>query len=458
MKKMKIASALMAGLILCSSLAGCGEKKTGAGLTEVVVWSADSHMKAFMVKKVDEFNSGIGKEKGIKLVWELKENDLSQQLEVAVENGKGPDIYPPVKMQEDVENGNIVSLDDIPELKELVARNNSVRVEKTNVYNGKMYMFPISSQVYGLAYNKDMFKAAGIVDEDGEAKPPVTLAEMREDAKILTNDANQQYGIILPLKWSGQYYMEIENTSMGITGSIGYDAKTGKYDYSAIKPMIETIMGMKEDGSVYPGANGIDNDPARARFAEGNIGMKLAVSWDVSVWNDQFPAQCDWGIAPIPTISENEKYYQLNNYGWGSVISSKGIEEKGADKVAAVYNWLYSDDMQREYYKSGSYLPWRADIIEGTELDSTVKKGWRDFGEIVKISKAAPSDMPLEASSFEGRGNLFLNKVWTGEMSVDDWVDTVNKAHNDGIEEYKKLHPDEDYSDRIIPDYDISRK
>jgi len=458
MKAKKITSALMAGLLLCTSLAGCGGKKADDGLTEVVVWSADSHMKNFMVEKVDEFNAGIGKEKGIKLVWELKENDLVQQLEVAVENGNGPDIHPPVNMQKDVENGNIVALDDIPELAELVAKNNSVREEKTNTYDGKMYMFPISSQVYGLAYNKDMFKAAGLVDENGEAKPPVTLAELREYAKILTNDAEQQYGIILPLKWGGQYYMEIENTSMGITGSTGYNPKTGKYDFAAIKPMLETVLGMKEDGSVYPGANGMDNDPARARFAEGNIGMKFAVSWDVSVWNDQFPAKCDWGIAPIPTISENEKYYQLNNYGWGSVISAKGVEEKGADKVAAVYNWLYSDDMQRAYYKSGSYLPWRADIIEGTELDSTAKKGWSDFGEIVKISTAAPASIPSDDSGFEGRPNLFLNKLWTGEISVDEWVEAINKVYNDGIEKYKEIHPEEDYSDRIVPDYDISRK
>ena len=458
MKMKKISAIIMAAAIGCTALAGCAEKSADGGLTEVVIWSGDSHMKDFMSKQVDEFNSGTGKEKGIKIVWELKENDLSQQLEVAMENGNGPDIYPPVNMQRDVENGAITSLDDIPELAELVAKNNDVRVEKTNIYDGKMYMFPISSQVYGLAYNKDMFKAAGLVDENGEAKPPATLDEMREYAKLLTNDSEQKYGIIIPLKWSGQYFMEIENTSMGITGSTGYDAKTGKYDYSAVKPMLETIMGMKEDGSVYPGANGMDNDPARARFAEGNIGMKLAVSWDVSVWNDQFPAKCDWGIAPIPNISEDEKYYQLNNYGWGSVISTSGVEKKGADKIAEVYNWLYSDDMQRAYYKSGSYLPWRADIIEGTQLDSSVKKGWKDFGEIVKISAAAPATIPADVSNFDGRGNIFVNKVWTGEMTVDEWVEEMNKVHNEGIEKYKELHPEEDYSDRIIPDYDISRK
>lgn len=457
MKVRRVLAGIMSLVMVSASLVGCGTNTDENQENTIVVWSSDSHAKGVMTKRVEEFNSTIGKEKGIKLVWELKENDLVQQLEVAIENGNAPDIFPAISLEKYVENGIIASLDDIEGLKDLVGKNSSVREEMSNVYDGKMYMFPVSSQVYGLAYNKDMFKAAGLVDENGEAKPPATLGEMREYAKLLTNESNQEFGIILPIKWGGWYGMELENTSMGITGSTGFNPVTGKYDYSALKPMLETVLGMKADGSVYPGAEGMDNDPARARFAEGNIGMKLAVSWDVGVWNDQFPAKCDWGIAPIPTVSEDEQYYQLNSYGWSGFINAKSVEEKGADKVATVYNFLYSDDAQREYYKSGVYLPWRADIIETTELDATAKKGWADFGEIVKISKAQPQEIPADTTSFDGRSADFVNRVWSGKITVDEWIEEINKIHNDGIEKYKETHPEEDYSDRIKPDYDRKR-
>ncbi|UKI35906.1 MAG: hypothetical protein L6V93_17925 [Clostridiales bacterium] len=59
---------------------------------------------------------------------------------------------------------------------------------------------------------------------------------------------------------------------------------------------MEAIMQIKSDGSYYPGAEGIDNDPARARFAEGNIGMKIGYSWDVGVLNDQFPCKNATGV------------------------------------------------------------------------------------------------------------------------------------------------------------------
>ena len=55
----------------------------------------------------------------------------------------------------------------------------------------------------------------------------------------------------------------------------------------------------------------IDNDPARARFAEGNIGMKISVSWDSGVFKEQFVPEFDWSVAPIPTYSKDEKYKQF---------------------------------------------------------------------------------------------------------------------------------------------------
>ena len=51
-------------------------------------------------------------------------------------------------------------------------------------HNGKTYALPGNGMmVQGLIYNKDMFKAAGLVDENGEAKPPVTLKRIQRICK-----------------------------------------------------------------------------------------------------------------------------------------------------------------------------------------------------------------------------------------------------------------------------------
>lgn len=459
MKAVKIISVMMASISALFAMSGCGEiSQTNSDITEVVIWSGGSSEKSIMNELVNKFNNTTGKEKGVKIVWELKENNMTQQLEVALQNGTEPDMFDSIGLEKLVENNHIVSLEDVPGLEELVEKNSDIKANSWNVYNGKLYYLPIQAQLYGLAYNKDMFKAAGIVDENGDAKPPKTIAEMVEDAKKLTNASKQEYGFIAPVKWGGWYACEISNTSQGSTGlQEGYDVRSGKYDYMGVKPMAEAFLQMKKDGSIYPGAESIDNDPARARFAEGNIGMKMAVSWDVGVWNDQFPAKCDWGIAPVPVEDENKSYKPMKGPGWTNCISRRALEEKGAEKIALVYNWLWGDDILKTKCENGVLMPWRSDIVESSDFSKS-KKGWADFAEILKISTPQQPSVQTDLSGHDAIGADFVNRVWSGQMSFDDWANERSKWANEGEEKYKQLHPDEDFSDRIKPDYDIRMK
>ena len=452
----RLIALITVALLTVTMLAGCGEAAAlEDGFTEIVMWSGDSHAKTVMEGLVSEFNNTIGKDNKVKLFWELKEGG-SQELEIALQNGKEPDLFVGSTLRKLAENNYIMPLEEIPEIAETVAKNSDVKVERQNVYGGKMYIMAVASQVYGLAYNKDMFKEAGIVDENGDAKPPRTINEVREVAKKLTDNSKQKYGIVFPGKWGAWFGCEIQNASLQTTGSMGYNFQKGEFDWSALKPMINLVLDLKKDGSVYPGMEGVDNDPARARFAEGNIGMKFTVSWDVGVWNDQFPAKCDWGVAPLPVVDGEKEYYQYKAPTFSAYISRRNYETKGSKAVSLVFNWLYSDETIGKLYESCTYLPWRYDVIEDTIL-SNPKKGWEDFGEIVGLSTAVPPSMPSDTSAYETVAVDFLNRVWTGKISVDEWIKERNKISNDGIKLYKELHPDEDFSDRVYPDFNIER-
>lgn len=97
-----------------------------------------------------------------------------------------------------------------------------------------------------------MFKEAGIVDENGEAKPPHTYDELREDAKKLTNAQKGKYGIVLPFKWSAFFDNDVRALMQSDVGNIGYDPVKGTYDYSAMKPIMEMYTGIRDDGSYFP--------------------------------------------------------------------------------------------------------------------------------------------------------------------------------------------------------------
>ena len=454
MRKTKAVAVLTAAVLVAGAFAGCGKKQAKDDVTEITMWSGDTHSKAVMSELVNEFNQTIGKQNKVKFVYQIKE-DAGNQLKVALQNGSEPDLFGAGTLSEFAENNYIVPLDDIEEIKETVAKNSDFQAVGSNVWDGKLYILPISSRVYGLAYNKDLFKAAGIVDDKGEAKPPETIDEMVKDAKILTDKAKQQYGIILPLKWSAWYECEVAAVSRGITGLVNgvYRVQDGKYDFNGIRPLAQAYLDMKKNGSVYPGAEGIDNDPARARFAEGNIGMKFCATWDVGVWNDQFKAKCDWGIVPAPNVSKDEKYACLKEPSWTCAIGKNGLEKKGADKIALVYNWLYSDEVQKTLCEKGVQMPWRADIIEKCNFKDA-KKGWADFAKIVTLCDGWRGAMPRDISAYDNDGADFVNRVWSGKVTLDKWIEERTKISNEGIELYKKNNPQKDFSDRVDPTYD----
>lgn len=457
--KKRILAVILAGFTAVSCMSGCKSKETSkTDVTKITMWTANSHSKLEMENLVNEFNRTIGKEKGIEFEYIIKENDLAKQVEIALSTNQAPDFFGGVDLEKGVQNDYIAPIEDLPGGDELIKKYDGRLTEGWHTYNGKTYRLPVSVTTMGLIYNKDMFKSAGIVDEKGEAKAPETIAEMVEDAKKLTDAKKREYGIILPLKWSAWFGYDVDRVVMPSVGFSGYNPKDGTFDYSGYKPLLEAIMQIKSDESYYPGAEGIDNDPARARFAEGNIGMKIGYSWDIGVLNDQFPAKCDWGVAPIPTYTADEKYLQPTQPSWSPSINKKSLETKDKEKLMTVFEWFVGDDLSRELYKRGVQIPFDYSVIDGVELGSDVKKGWKEFGELLKISTDLSPTIKTDTDGKTTIANNFVNSVWTGKMSIDALIADANKVYNDGAKKYKDLHPGYDTSTVINPDYNVKRQ
>lgn len=447
-----------------SSVAASAEDGTDAGeVTTVTYWNTNSGEKAFVDEIVEEFNSTIGKENNVQIeLTHVESSSATQELGVALQNGVGPDIFDAVSFVEYAEKGYIVPLTEVAGLEELLEKNPEMS-EGYNSWRDKIYLIQMDRTAIGLAYNKDMFVEAGIVDENGEAKPPTTIAEMVEDAKLLTDTANQKFGFGFPLGWSGaivDYYIcaPSQSTSGLIQGI--YDYKTGLYDFSGVKAYSEAYLQMKEDGSLYPGAESLDNDAARARFAEGNIGMMMTVQWDCAVWNDQFPAKCDWGVVAIPVESEDAEYLQNSTIRGSCGIGSRGIEEGKEDAIALVYNYLYSDEMMIKRAERGINIPIRAEIVERCDFSES-PKGWEDFCELAKISVAnSYGKKEVNLDGLDNYSTEFVNNVWTGKESVDDWISEMTKRYNTGVELYIENAPEDIaaiMNARMDPDLDLSR-
>ena len=122
-----------------------------------------------------------------------------------------------------------------------------------------------------------------------------------------------------------------------------------------------------------------------------------------------------------------------------------------------VYKWFASDELAQKKYKLGSALPWKYDIIKDVKFDKEIK-GWKEFADIINISKVVPIKMQTDTSSAPQLSTEFINHVWsdntkTTKQVLDEWT----KARNDGIKTYQEIHPDYDPSVAIDENYNVAR-
>lgn len=458
-KTKRIMAGFMAAAMMIP-LAACGGGETATGdVTKVTLWRTNGHDKEFVQRKIKEFNDTIGKDKGIEIEYVAKEGDIDQLIDVAYTSGQAPDLYTTYQLEARVQKGQIAAYNDIAGTEDIVKKYGANALEARHSYDGKIYMLPVTSCTYGLVYNKQMFVDAGIVDENGEAKPPVTWADVVEDAKLLTDVSKNQYGIIFPGKWDGWYMTDVNFSSSASTGIVdGYNPQTGKFDFEKQADVMDAVLQIKRDGSCVPGTEGFDNDPARARFAQGNIGMKIAGSYDVGVFTTQFPAQIEWGVAPMPVLDENSLGMQYGSLDGLYAINSESVKRIGEDKLSEVLNYFASDEYLIDLYKEGLSIPCDYNLVKDVEVPDEMEN-WKTFASFTPFSQCPPLSIKTETGGEKTPDKLWL-EIWNNEPSLDE-LRTILKEYQDkmnaGIEKYQELNPDYDPSPYIIEDWKLMR-
>lgn len=450
--KIKKLSAVLAGVMVASTLAGCGSTKENSDLKTVRIWTGNSHSKTVVSRLVDEFNKERGKELGVNVVYEVKSGDSAQSIDLAYETGDEPEFCQGGNMKQLAETGKIVAIEDMPGGKEFLAEYDPQQLVNFQV-DGKTYAAPHTLSVVGLIYNKDMFKAAGLVDENGEPTPPKTYEEMREYAKKLTNKEKQEFGAIIPLKPSWIYGVAVQNLAKSSSNTGTYDWIAGKYDYSSHIPVMEMWKGIQDDGSMFPGILNMDDDAARAQFAQGKIGMRVGASYDCAVLTEQFPAVCDWGVAPFPTLKEGERYATSATANSVLYINKKAVDLLGEETAMEIYKWFHGDEMMSQLYAEGMDIPAKASVVDNTKV-TTDMKGWKEFAVLSKYGYNDCWNRPgvLESGKKTSQ-EYFLNDFWTGKMTAQEVVNELNEGAVVGMANWFEKNPDKKIEDYIDADY-----
>ncbi len=441
----KIIALIMSLLMVVVCFASCGGDESADGVTVIKVWSSSGSTQERMEQLVEEFNNTTGKEEGIKIQFETYLNDYATIIESASQNDQLPHLllWPGDQAKVNAANkGYVVPIADMPGGQEFLDTYGEIPLANRELINGKVYFVNMAQTVQGLIYNKDLFKKAGLVDENGEPTPPKTTSEYVEFAKKLTDKANNVYGIGLPLKDQGWSQLGQPNSATfaelspnGATTVIDWDKETYTFTEHWLE-YIDFVKAVKNSGATFPGAESLDNDTMRAQFAAGRIGMFIGASWDVGVLTDQFPATCDWAVAPVPVYDGYERYQNPASRSSGYMISKTALE--CPEKVMKVYTWLLGDEVCLDLYERGFYVPIRAGVSEKAD-ESKFPAQWAQFAALVKDQNIERTPTPSLALEKEASGDK-AKYVWQ-DTSIDaskyipELNDTYTQALRKGIKD-----------------------
>ncbi|GBF76417.1 ABC transporter substrate-binding protein [Paenibacillus sp. 598K] len=386
-------------------------------------WTDDRHDQEYIKEMVNAFNET--NEDNIQVELTVMSENYAQSVDIAFSSKQAPDVLrlKSGNVGEFYKKGYLAPIDEYL-TDEITSKFGSLLIDNVNRFDGKVYTLANTGLTLRLVYNKDLFEKAGIEN------PPASLQEMVDAAKQITAAGKSEgvYGFALNFKSPKSAFDRSIREILSLSGhqGLGFDLKTGQFDFAPYSQVIEYFKQMHEDGSVMPGAEALDIDPLRAQFAAGKIGMYLSFSTEPGVYQDQFPTEINWGGALAPTIDGQIK-------GTSEIVSAGtwlGISQQSANKEAAwkFMQYMYGDDILKTYHEKGFGIAIVPSIVE--QAQNPEVNGMEGFlvGEHDSLWPVSPTVTPEGA----GYADAFYKYILAGG-DLQAITEDLNKRYNDAL-------------------------
>lgn len=282
-------------------------------------------------------------------------------------------------------------------------------------YQGTQCAAPLLADAYGMYYNKDEFKAAGI------SRPPHTISEMKRDAAKLTekngNGTLKRAGFMPDFRlyqnspdrmfaqWGPEYF------DKNGKAQLADEPKTEQF-YSAMKQITDAQGGFAKMERLR-GSFG-DEMSSQNGFLTGKLAMHLDGEWRGLMLKDA-KAKFDWGVAPLPVPDD-----QADTYGRGYLTGTvAGIAHSSTHQNAAfeLVKFLTTDTQQVVAFANAIHnVPSTFEALKSPDLDADPA-----FRAFIKIAQN-PHSQAIPPSN---NGGQYITSFQDFSYSVEE-----GKEHN----------------------------
>ncbi|WP_066315570.1 ABC transporter substrate-binding protein [Bacillus sp. FJAT-29814] len=344
MKKMKIASVLLAASLGIGSLAACSNDKEASKPAEsnkeftgtITVWDGprwpdkDDNKYHWMESKIKEFEA---EHKGVKVeLVQVPWAELPNKLGVSIAGKSWPDVAPvdisgSAVSIDQIDQGVIESLDDVytkDELKDFYP--NALDAYK---YDGKLYGIPSSMTVHTMLLNLDLFKERNVEPpKNGEW----TWDEFLDTAKKLTFDRDGDgktdvYGFstyIMPGYYEAWPFFYIN-------GGSPLDKDLKKFTFNSPKAVeaIQQLADLKLKEKVSPESSGGQDVggtfQAWANAQQRTVAMQPWATWAIGAAQGKYPT--NFAVANYPT-GDSKKPVTIGGVGGWTMFHQEDAAKK----------------------------------------------------------------------------------------------------------------------------------
>jgi multiple sugar transport system substrate-binding protein len=350
--------------------------------------------------------------------------DFGTKLQTMISSGNTPDVFylTPENTMPFADSGIIADLSDY-------VADNAI-FDEANVWEKALSMYRYDGQtpgvgaIYGLpkdigpfalAYNKDLFAAAGIPDPDPDV--PWTWDEFIANAKKLTagEGDTKVYGSapysLESAVWSnGADWLNADHTEVTVTDPAFVEALQWVAD-----------LGLKE--GVVPSAADEGALGSFQRWLDGHIGMIGVGPWNQGqFWTD---LDFEWDLMPwpvSPATGEQAIWYG----GIGFAVSAKSENLEASSNLAAFL--AFNEDAQRTNFELGQAIPNLIDMAQNEylALDKPPANKQQFLNIIEEVGRRATQTYTYNSEWF-GLFNSNVASVWLGEMTAAEYTASIQE-------------------------------
>jgi len=270
--------------------------------------------------------------------------------------------------------------------------------------DGKTIGLPGLLNAYGIFYNKDAFKKAGLA----EPKIGWTWQDLFNDAQKLSSKtgAVQNYGLYnLVMDAFGVSVMSVSNGGQPFANDIKNPTKVVADE--KFKAQIKTLQGYVKSGAITPPTYKEDN--VNAAFMQGKVPMMQFGQWEADDLIRNAPKTLNWGFAPTPK-GDSKQSVVFDNVGWAS---PKGT--KNADMVWKLMKFMDSK-MYEKVLPATPVAPTAYIASAQPYYDKLKASGHQDISESLDYMFKTTDKQPVR-----------FNTVWSGDAGkyMADWNNVI---------------------------------